>query len=94
MTVALVRIVRCRVGVYSTINGTATAAAAPTPKPTTKRSAANSTQAPSGIMRNRAGAEAHSGHPGDHQMLASQAIRQRAPGQRPDNRADAGAEQA
>ena len=49
ITVALVMMVRWRVGVYSTISGTAAEAAAPTPKPTTKRKPANMIQAPSGI---------------------------------------------
>ena len=49
MTAALAMMVRWRVGVYSTISGTPIDAAAPTPKPTTKRSTAKTSHAPSGI---------------------------------------------
>ena len=72
MTTALDRMVRWRVGVYSTISGTPTAAAAPTPKPTTKRSAANSIQAPSGISDTQPAPTAHRATPATSSVLRPQ----------------------
>src|SRR5579871_1533666 len=69
ITVALVMMVRLRVGVYSTIRGTATEAAAPTPKPTKKRRNEKTIQAPSDISDTEPDATAQSATPATSRPL-------------------------